>query len=243
MPGEPGAKRRSWASGLTRPAFHATALWIRQESRVDSSLLPPASTTGTSHCSRRRTSGRNNKLGLQFRTEFFNTFNRVQFGFPGTAFNGTQRRVTVLGGHYPSQHTAVDSVCSEVHVLARERNEGGCLPPASTFGSTTYEVSFTSRRPAAALFLSLHARATLLIWPNFSQPSGHQLDSFFRIRARHHERISSDANSRDRPPGVRCLRSEDRVGNSLRASCGQAANRWARRTAGHPGLRRADQAA
>ena len=33
--------------------------------------------------------GPENRFGIQFRTEFFNTFNRVQFGFPGTGFNGT----------------------------------------------------------------------------------------------------------------------------------------------------------
>ena len=41
--------------------------------------------TGTSRYFKTTNFGPEDKLGLQFRTEFFNTFNRVQFGPPNTA--------------------------------------------------------------------------------------------------------------------------------------------------------------
>jgi hypothetical protein len=59
------------------------------EARVDSSLRAAGINNWDIALYKTTTFGPENKLGLQFRTEFFNTFNRVQFGFPGTGFNGT----------------------------------------------------------------------------------------------------------------------------------------------------------
>jgi len=58
------------------------------EARVDSSLRAPGINNWDLAIFKRTQFGPDNKLGLEFRTEFFNTFNRVQFGFPGTAFGG-----------------------------------------------------------------------------------------------------------------------------------------------------------
>ena len=113
------------------------------EARVDSSLRAAGINNWDIALFKTTTFGPENKLGIQFRTEFFNTFNRVQFGFPGTGYNGinavhreTQPDKRVRNGHFAGEQPAVDSVRTEVPVLARERNEGGCLPPASTFGSS-----------------------------------------------------------------------------------------------------------
>ncbi len=59
------------------------------ESRVDSTLTAAGINNWDIALFKTTNFGPDNKLGLQFRTEFFNTFNRVQFGFPGTAFNGS----------------------------------------------------------------------------------------------------------------------------------------------------------
>ncbi len=58
------------------------------ESRVDSSLRAPGINNWDLAIFKRTNFGPDNKLGIEFRTEFFNAFNKVQFGFPGTAFNG-----------------------------------------------------------------------------------------------------------------------------------------------------------
>jgi hypothetical protein len=58
------------------------------ESRVDSSLRAPGINNWDLAIFKRTQFGPDNKLGIEFRTEFFNTFNRVQFGFPGTSFGG-----------------------------------------------------------------------------------------------------------------------------------------------------------
>jgi hypothetical protein len=59
------------------------------EARVDSSLRAAGINNWDFALFKTTNFGPENKLGLQFRTEFFNTFNRVQFGFPGTGYNGT----------------------------------------------------------------------------------------------------------------------------------------------------------
>ena len=59
------------------------------EARVDSSLRAAGINNWDIALFKTTTFGPENKLGIQFRTEFFNTFNRVQFGFPGTGYNGT----------------------------------------------------------------------------------------------------------------------------------------------------------
>jgi hypothetical protein len=59
------------------------------EARVDSSLTAAGINNWDIALFKTTNFGPENRFGIQFRTEFFNTFNRVQFGFPGTAFNGT----------------------------------------------------------------------------------------------------------------------------------------------------------
>ena len=59
------------------------------ESRVDATLRASGINNWDLALFKRTYFGPDDKLGVEFRTEFFNTFNRVQFGFPGTAFNGS----------------------------------------------------------------------------------------------------------------------------------------------------------
>jgi hypothetical protein len=59
------------------------------EARVDSSLTAAGINNWDIALFKTTNFGPENRFGIQFRTEFFNTFNRVQFGFPGTAFNGS----------------------------------------------------------------------------------------------------------------------------------------------------------
>jgi hypothetical protein len=59
------------------------------EARVDSNLRAPGINNWDLAIFKRTQFGPDNRLGLEFRTEFFNTFNRVQFGFPGTALSAT----------------------------------------------------------------------------------------------------------------------------------------------------------
>jgi Carboxypeptidase regulatory-like domain len=56
------------------------------EPRVDASLRAEGINNWDLAIFKRTQFGPDNKLGLEFRTEFFNTFNRVQLGFPGTSF-------------------------------------------------------------------------------------------------------------------------------------------------------------
>ena len=58
------------------------------EARVDSSLRAAGINNWDIALFKTTTFGPEQRFGIQFRTEFFNTFNRVQFGFPGTGYNG-----------------------------------------------------------------------------------------------------------------------------------------------------------
>ena len=55
------------------------------EARVDSNLRAAGINNWDLAIFKRTQFGPDDKLGLEFRSEFFNTFNRVQLGFPGTA--------------------------------------------------------------------------------------------------------------------------------------------------------------
>lgn len=66
--------------------FTAPADWgFGDESRVDATLRGAGINNWDIALFKTTTFGPEDKLGLQFRTEFFNTFNRVQFGPPSTA--------------------------------------------------------------------------------------------------------------------------------------------------------------
>jgi len=66
--------------------FSAPADWgFGDESRVDATLRGAGINNWDIALFKTTSFGPENKLGLQFRTEFFNTFNRVQFGPPNTA--------------------------------------------------------------------------------------------------------------------------------------------------------------
>jgi hypothetical protein len=56
------------------------------EARVDPTLRASGINNWDLAIFKRTQFGPDDKLGLEFRTEFFNTFNRTQFGFPGTGF-------------------------------------------------------------------------------------------------------------------------------------------------------------
>jgi len=85
--GSTAAKLNEW---FNTSCFSAPPLWgYGTEARVDSSLRAAGINNWDFALFKTTTFGPENKLGIQFRTEFFNTFNRVQFGFPGTGFNGT----------------------------------------------------------------------------------------------------------------------------------------------------------
>jgi hypothetical protein len=58
------------------------------EGRVDNNLRAAGLNNWDLALFKRTNFGPDNKLGLEFRTEFFNAFNRVQLAFPGTGFNG-----------------------------------------------------------------------------------------------------------------------------------------------------------
>jgi len=68
--------------------FVAPAEWgFGDESRVDATLRGAGINNWDFALFKTTNFGPENKLGLQFRTEFFNTFNRVQFGPPGTVLS------------------------------------------------------------------------------------------------------------------------------------------------------------
>lgn len=65
--------------------FTAPAAWgFGDESRVDATLRGDGINNWDIALFKTTNFGPDNKLGIQFRTEFFNTFNRVQFGPPNT---------------------------------------------------------------------------------------------------------------------------------------------------------------
>ncbi len=59
------------------------------EARVDPTLRASGINNWDLAIFKRTQFGPDNKLGIEFRTEFFNTFNRVQLGFPGTSYAGS----------------------------------------------------------------------------------------------------------------------------------------------------------
>jgi len=74
------------------------------EARVDSSLRAAGINNWDLAIYKRTQFGPDNKLGLEFRTEFFNTFNRVQFGFPGTGYNGVNAPSTPFTAVEPANN-------------------------------------------------------------------------------------------------------------------------------------------
>ncbi|MGA7191946.1 MAG: hypothetical protein WBY66_25850, partial [Candidatus Acidiferrales bacterium] len=69
--------------------FTAPADWgFGDESRVDPTLRSAGINNWDIALFKTTNFGPEDKLGLQFRTEFFNTFNRVQFSPPNTGFGG-----------------------------------------------------------------------------------------------------------------------------------------------------------
>ncbi|HUO33353.1 MAG TPA: TonB-dependent receptor [Candidatus Acidoferrum sp.] len=83
------------------------------EARVDSSLRAAGINNWDIAIFKTTNFGPDNKLGLQFRTEFFNTFNRVQFGFPGTGFNGVNTPLSP--GNLNPGNNGFGSVTSQVN--------------------------------------------------------------------------------------------------------------------------------
>ena len=71
---------------FNQSCFTAPGAWeFGDESRVDPTLRAAGINNWDIALYKTTNFGPDNKLGLQFRTEFFNTFNRVQFGPPNTA--------------------------------------------------------------------------------------------------------------------------------------------------------------
>ncbi|MFZ3216320.1 MAG: TonB-dependent receptor [Candidatus Acidiferrales bacterium] len=88
--GGSGGQAAKLAEWFNTSCFSAPPLYgYGTEARVDSSLRAAGINNWDIALFKTTSFGPDNKLGLQFRTEFFNTFNRVQFGFPGTGYNGT----------------------------------------------------------------------------------------------------------------------------------------------------------
>jgi hypothetical protein len=84
--GSKAAKVNEW---FNVSCFSAPPAWgYGTEARVDSSLRAAGINNWDIALYKTTTFGPENRFGVQFRTEFFNTFNRVQFGFPGTGYNG-----------------------------------------------------------------------------------------------------------------------------------------------------------
>jgi hypothetical protein len=78
----PSSAGFSW---FNQNCFTAPAEWgFGDESRVDATLRGAGINNWDFALFKTTNFGPENKLGLQFRTEFFNTFNRVQFGPPNT---------------------------------------------------------------------------------------------------------------------------------------------------------------
>ena len=82
------------AKTRTRPSIRLASLLLRTtDTGLKLALIPRSvrleSTTGIWRSLSEPSSDRTTSSVLEFRTEFFNTFNRTQFGFPGTSYNGT----------------------------------------------------------------------------------------------------------------------------------------------------------
>src|SRR5438094_71303 len=97
----PGCDKSTHGSGLNGKldqwfnvnCFAAPPDWgFGSESRVDSSLRSDGLKNFDFAVFKRTTFGE--RMGLEFRTEFFNLFNHPQFGFPGTGFNPTTDPIT-----------------------------------------------------------------------------------------------------------------------------------------------------
>ena len=87
--GGSGSKAAKVAEWFNTECFSAPPAWgYGTEARVDSSLRAAGINNWDIALFKTTTFGPENRFGIQFRTEFFNTFNRVQFGFPGTGYNG-----------------------------------------------------------------------------------------------------------------------------------------------------------
>jgi hypothetical protein len=72
-------------SWFNQDCFVAPAAWgFGDESRVDATLRGAGINNWDIAIYKTTNFGPDNRLGLQFRTEFFNAFNRVQFGPPNT---------------------------------------------------------------------------------------------------------------------------------------------------------------
>jgi hypothetical protein len=82
-PHVPSAAGFSW---FNQNCFTAPADWgFGDESRVDATLRGAGINNWDIAIYKTTNFGPDNRLGIQFRTEFFNAFNRVQFGPPNTA--------------------------------------------------------------------------------------------------------------------------------------------------------------
>ena len=86
------------AEWFNTECFSAPPAWgYGTEARVDSSLRAAGINNWDIALFKTTTFGPENRFGIQFRTEFFNTFNRVQFGFPGTGYNGNNTPSLIPG--------------------------------------------------------------------------------------------------------------------------------------------------
>jgi hypothetical protein len=90
----PGCNKKASTLGKVDEAFNTACFaappdyGYGTEARVDPDLRAAGINNWDLALFKRTQFGPDNKLGLEFRTEFFNAFNRVQLGFPGTGFNG-----------------------------------------------------------------------------------------------------------------------------------------------------------
>ena len=88
VPGCDKSGNRSLTSWFNTACFAPPPQWgFGNESRVDSTLRADGINNFDFAIFKRTTL--TERIGLEFRTEFFNLFNRVQFGIPGTGYNPT----------------------------------------------------------------------------------------------------------------------------------------------------------
>jgi hypothetical protein len=84
--GTPHTQTPNGITWINTSCFTAPGAWaFGDESRVDATLRGQGINNWDIALYKTTNFGPDNKLGLQFRTEFFNTFNRVQFAPPNTA--------------------------------------------------------------------------------------------------------------------------------------------------------------